>query len=70
MTSHVDREPSESPATLGKLRSVSFSCDHPGCTVVAHDTEIPMVGGLIGLGWECRGGKHFCPDHKNIEGEK
>lgn len=71
MTCHVEREPTESPAVIGKLISVHFSCDHPdGCTVIAKDTEIPVIGGLIGLGWECHGGKHYCPDHKTTKETK
>lgn len=64
MTSHVERDPPSAENCLGALKSVHFSCDEPDCDVVAYDKDIPVVGGLIGLGWDCRGGRHLCPKHK------
>lgn len=58
MTSKVERE-------NGELKRITFSCDHvDGCDVRPDDTEITAAGGLTKMGWECFGGKHYCPAHR------
>lgn len=43
---------------------LGIRCDAKGCTVMSPPAEkILAGGGLIGLGWECHGGVHFCPIH-------
>lgn len=65
MTCHVEREEGSSAAHIGALKSMRFSCDYAGgCETVALDKDIPVIGGLGKLGWECKGGKHYCPDHR------
>lgn len=50
----------------GPIRIV---CDHEGCGVIAPDlTPADAPNGLIGLGWWCKGGRHFCPSHHPSEG--
>lgn len=39
-------------------------CDHKDCRVMAPSSdEIRNGRGLINMGWQCRGGAHYCPDH-------
>jgi hypothetical protein len=44
-----------------------FSCDHKGCEKVAEDYEITHAKGLLGMGWGASGGKHYCPEHAQVE---
>lgn len=48
----------------GEIKEMTFHCDAEGCTAAPSDDEIIAAGGLTALGWECPGGKHFCPDHR------
>lgn len=44
--------------------SAEVLCDAQGCETTAPPAaELIKAGGLIGLGWHCSGGKHFCPAH-------
>lgn len=48
----------------GELKTMTFLCDRDGCDVSPTDAEIMAAGGLAKMGWECLGGKHFCPMHR------
>lgn len=49
----------------GKVKMMTFSCDHPqGCDTRPSDEEVMAGGGLAKLGWECGGGRHLCPEHR------
>jgi hypothetical protein len=52
----------------GAVKSMRFTCDHPGCTAGHDDTEIMAGGGLRNMGWLASGGRHFCPVHKDSAG--
>lgn len=39
----------------------AIGCDAEHCEARSPEGLIP--GGLIGLGWYCSGGTHFCPVH-------
>jgi hypothetical protein len=62
----------------GELKLMRFHCDAEGCEVSPSDEEIIAAGGLTRMGWECYGGKHYCPEHRMtpmtgvqaIEGER
>jgi hypothetical protein len=46
-------------------------CDAPECPVQQPPVaELLAAGGLIALGWHCKGGAHFCPDHHPEEKTK
>jgi hypothetical protein len=51
----------------GALKSMTFHCDHEGCEASPTDTEIIAANGLNAMGWDCRGGKHYCPKHRRTK---
>lgn len=58
MTCEVKREG-------GVVQQMLFSCDRDGCANAdLKDDEIVAAGGLTKMGWECVGGKHYCPEHR------
>lgn len=62
MTCHVERQIEGSE--VGTVKRMIFRCDHEDCPAEPRDTEIIAAGGLIKMGWECVGGKHYCPEHR------
>lgn len=64
MSCDAEREETDDPSVIGKLKSVTFLCDHDGCEAKVEDKDIPLCGGLRALDWECSGGKHYCPQHR------
>lgn len=59
MTCHVEHIPE------GGVKSMRFTCDHPeGCGVSPSSEEIIAAGGMVAMGWDCAGGKHYCPQHR------
>jgi hypothetical protein len=66
MTCKVDRYGPGAPKGKlpGELKSMIFKCDRDGCTVGIDSEDILPQGGLTAMGWECTGGKHFCPEHR------
>jgi len=47
-----------------KQHVTGIRCDGPECETVAPDAKtIAQGGGLINMGWWCKGGKHMCPTH-------
>jgi hypothetical protein len=48
----------------GEMKSMTFHCDAEGCDASPSDQEILAAGGLFKMGWECVGGKHYCPEHR------
>jgi hypothetical protein len=48
----------------GKVKRMTFTCDHDGCDQSPTDEEIIAKGGMQNMGWDCRGGNHFCPEHR------
>lgn len=46
-----------------KDQFVRIRCDV--CNKPAPPSDAPFLNhGLIGIGWDCKGGKHVCSDHK------
>ena len=41
-----------------------IECDEPGCDERSPPAEELLKShGLVGLGWHCSGGVHYCPKH-------
>lgn len=71
MTCKVERYGNNSNGHApGELKSMTFHCDAKGCKTVADDDHIEKSGGLRYMGWWAAGGRHFCPDHFKLGGEK
>ncbi len=46
--------------------NMGIQCDSPGCMIMAPDNSTLMKHmGLVNMGWQCTGGRHWCPDHKD-----
>lgn len=67
MACHVERHEGSSAQHIGSIKRMWFSCDHKGCEKVAEDYEITHARGLLGMGWGASGGKHYCPEHAQVE---
>ena len=63
MTCHVIRYGEEGPGLPGALKGMYFKCDEPGCDESPSDDDIIAHGGMRNMGWDCRGGRHYCPKH-------
>lgn len=67
MTTKIERYGEDGPLqgrSPGEIKQMTFHCDAEGCTASPTDDEIIAAGGLTRMGWECTGGKHFCPEHR------
>lgn len=65
MTCKIERYQHGDEGVPGSVKSMTFRCDHPaGCDASPSDSEIMAGGGLARMGWECVGGKHYCPEHR------
>ncbi len=62
MSSIVERY-TEGPEA-GTVKRMVFRCDHEGCGTEPSDAQIIAAGGLVRMGWECVGGRHYCPEHR------
>lgn len=41
-----------------------LACDMTGCDTRAPERDVVLRGGgLINMGWWCKGGRHMCPAH-------
>lgn len=45
-------------------RYLGLQCDAPGCETMSPPAADIIAGhGLNQMGWNCTGGRHFCPEH-------
>lgn len=67
MTCKVERwgtEGADAGKMPGEMKCMIFTCDAEGCGESPSDDQIIAAGGLTAMGWECPGGRHYCPEHR------